>query len=214
MQLQPLSKTALIIEDHPLYRDALTHLLHALVGAQNTQATHSAEEGVQFALRLPNLAVILLDLGLPGLGGVEAIAAFRRLVPEVPIIVVSASEHRHDAMAALHAGAIAFVSKAISGEAMSDVVRRVLTGQLTEFEWHTPNDNTRLHVAPLPKLTSRQLETLALLAQGCSNKVIARRLDLAEITIKVHVSALFRVLDVVNRTQAVTVARRLGMIVD
>lgn len=206
-----MTKTALIIEDHPLYRDALIHLMQQIVGESETVAASSAEEGLRLAESLPNLALILLDLGLPGLNGIEAITTFQRKLPLVPIIVVSASENRQEVTAALQAGAIAFVSKAVSSEIMTDVVQRLLSGVLSKPEWimakgkNTTNDEFSL------KLTVRQHETLALLSQGLSNKEIALRLGLSEITVKVHVSALFKALNVVNRTQAVLTARRLGL---
>lgn len=206
-----MTQTALIIEDHPLYRDALIHLMQEIVGKSETVATNSAEKGLRLAETLPNLALILLDLGLPGLNGIEAIIAFRRKLPLVPIIVVSASENRQEATAALHEGAIAFVSKAVPAEIMTDVVRRLLSGALTEPEWITANGKNTIQDECWPKLTVRQHETLVLLSQGHSNKEIALRLALSEMTIKVHVSALFKALNVVNRTQAVLAARRLGL---
>jgi two-component system nitrate/nitrite response regulator NarL len=206
-----MTKTALIIEDHPLYRDALIHLMQQIVGESETVAASSAEEGLRLAEALPNLALILLDLGLPGLNGIEAITTFQRKLPLVPIIVVSASENRQEVTAALQAGVMAFVSKAVSSEIMTDVVQRLLSGVLSKPEWimakgkNTTNDEFSV------KLTVRQHETLALLSQGLSNKEIALRLGLSEITVKVHVSALFKALNVVNRTQAVLTARRLGL---
>jgi two-component system nitrate/nitrite response regulator NarL len=206
-----MTKTAIIIEDHPLYRDALIHLMQTIVGKSETVAVSSAEEGLRIAERLPNLALILLDLGLPGLNGIEAIIAFHRKLPLVPIIVVSASENRQEAAAALHAGAIAFVSKAVSAEVMTDAIQRLLAGALIEPEWITSNNKSKMRDELWPKLTERQHETLVLLSRGYSNKEIALHLGLAEITIKVHVSALFKALNVVNRTQAVLTARRLGI---
>ncbi len=206
-----MTRTALIIEDHPLYRDALIHLMQEIIGKSETVATNSAEKGLRLAETLPNLALILLDLGLPGLNGIEAIIAFHRKMPLIPIIVVSASENRQEVATALHEGAIAFVSKAVSAEIMTDVVRRILSGAITEPEWITANGKNTIQDEFWPKLTVRQHETLVLLSEGHSNKEIALRLGLSEMTIKVHVSALFRVLNVVNRTQAVLAARRLGL---
>lgn len=206
-----MTKTVLIIEDHPLYRDALIHLMQQIVGQSETVAASTAEDGLRLVEALPNLALILLDLGLPGLNGIEAIRAFHRKMPSVPIIVVSASENRQEATAALQAGAIVFVSKAVSAEIMTDVVQRLLSGTLTEPEWIVAKGINKSNDESSPKLTVRQHETLALLSQGYSNKEIALRLGLSEITVKVHVSALFKALNVVNRTQAVLTARSLGI---
>lgn len=206
-----MTQTVLIIEDHPLYRDALIHLMQEIVGKSETVATNSAENGLRLAETLPNLALILLDLGLPGLNGIEAIIAFHRKMPLIPIIVVSASENRQEVTAALREGAIAFVSKAVSAEIMTEIVRRTLSGAFTQPEWITVNGKNTIQDELWPKLTVRQHETLVLLSQGHSNKEIALRLGISEITIKIHVSALFKALNVVNRTQAVLEARRLGL---
>lgn len=208
-----MAQTALIVEDHPLYRGALVHLMQAIVGVPDTVAVSSAEEGLRRAATLPCLGLVLLDLGLPGLSGIEAILAYQRHCPLVPLVVVSASEDRQEATAALRAGAMVFMSKAVSTETMSDVVRRVLSGTLRMPEWITPSGKVSLAGSAL-KLTQRQQETLVLLSQGHTNKEIGLRMGLAEITVKVHVSAVFRLLGVVNRTQAVLAARRMGLCVD
>lgn len=206
-----MAQTALIIEDHPLYRGALIQLLQGVVGEAGTVAVSSAEAGLRLLDGLPDLALVLLDLGLPGLNGVEAIKAFLQARPAVPILVVSASENRQEANAALRAGAIVFLSKAVSTEAITDVARRVLSGVVVKNEWITASGTQTLGGAGRLVLTPRQQETLELLSNGHSNKEIGLRMGVAEITVKVHVSALFRALDVVNRTQAVLVARRMGL---
>ncbi len=201
--------TALIIEDHPLYRGALVQLMNRLVGETAVRAVSSAEEGLRLQNML-SLSLIVLDLGLPGMNGIDALSAFVRQYPSVPIIVVSASEDRAEATSVLRAGARVFISKAVSAETITNVAHRILSGSLVEPEWITPKGKTAMG-GSLLKLTPRQQETLELLAQGHSNKEIGLRLGLAEITVKVHVSAVFRALDVVNRTQAVLAARRQGL---
>jgi len=209
--ISPMTKTVLIVEDHPLYRGALIHLIQAIVGENRTIAVNSAEDGLRLITNLPPLGLLLLDLGLPGLSGIEAITAFQRKLPTTPIIVVSASEDRQEATSALRAGAKVFISKAVSSEIMTDVVKRLLSQTIVESEWITQNGKMMLGAATPLKITPRQQETLVLLSQGYSNKEIGLRMGLAEITVKVHVSAIFRALDVVNRTQAVLAARRVGL---
>jgi DNA-binding NarL/FixJ family response regulator len=206
-----MAVTALVVEDHPLYRSALAHLLQQLFGGAAVAAASSAEEGLKLAAEAPGLRVILLDPGRPGMNGVEAIAAFRRQCPEVALVAVSASEDRRDATAAFRAGALAFVSKAASTEMLSDVARRAAAGELKPSTWVTPSGFTTSAESSLPMLTPRQLEILALLCQGHPNKEIGLRLGLAEVTVKMHVTSLFRQLGVANRTQAVLAARRLGL---
>jgi DNA-binding NarL/FixJ family response regulator len=214
MQTSALTGCALIVEDHPLYRDALLQLLRQLFEPAMVQAASSAEEGLKLAESIAGLRLVLVDPGLPGLNGSEAVAAFRRLQPGVAVVAISASEDRRDAMAALRAGAMAFISKAASNEVVIDVVRRLCNGEIREPLWITPTGALAVtdELSEPSLLTPRQREILALLCQGHGNKEIGLRLGLAEITVKMHVSAVFRTLQVANRTQAVLAARRLGLV--
>jgi DNA-binding NarL/FixJ family response regulator len=205
-----MAGSALIVEDHPLYRDALSHVLRPIFGDGAVTATASAEEGLRHVQQTPGLLLILLDPGLPGLNGVEAVAAFRKLRTDVPIIAISASDDRRGAEAALRAGAIAFVSKAASTDLVSDLVRRVCAGEVTAPLWIGAPGAASAAGEAGADLTPRQREILSLLCQGHPNKEIGLRLGLAEVTVKMHVSSLFRVLGVANRTQALLAARRLG----
>ena len=206
-----MPETALIIEDHPLFRAALIHLVRATLPDVEPIAANTAEAALKLASSLSNIRLILLDPGLPGINGAEAIAALLRACPAAQLIAVSASEDRRDAMAALRAGASVFVSKAVSTEILGELLRRVLAGEVKAPEWITPQGSDTLKDDPALALTARQREVLTLLSQGHSNKEIGLRLDLAEITVKTHVSAIFRALNVANRTQAVLAARRLGL---
>lgn len=199
---------ALIIDDHPLYRDALMQLLSA-IGETGVRVASSAEEALRMSFALAEPRIILLDFQLPGVSGTEAIAAMVRRFPGVPILAVSASEDRRDAGAALRAGARHFVSKAVSTEVLSEVIRRVLGGDTTSAPWITPSGPGALEADGNSPLTPRQLEILSLL--HLPNKEIGLRLKLAEVTVKMHVSAIFRVLEVANRTQAMQAARNLAL---
>ena len=206
-----MKKSALIIEDHPIYRDALVVFMRALLGESKVVAVSSTEEGLGCAGNIDDLGLILLDLGLPGMNGVEAVISLRRKCPEAAIIVVSASEDRREAAAVLRAGAKAFISKAVSTKIISDVVQKILAGESLESPWITATGNQTIGDEPLLMLTPRQRETLVFLCQGYSNKEIGLRLGLAEITVKIHISSIFRALNVVNRTQAALAARRFGL---
>jgi two-component system, NarL family, nitrate/nitrite response regulator NarL len=203
-----MSGSALIIDDHPLYRDALMQLLSA-VGETGIRVANSAEEALRMSFVLAEPRIILLDFQLPGISGTEAIAAMLRRFPGVPIIAVSASEDRRDASAALRAGARHFISKAVSTEVLSEVIRRVIAGDYSSPPWITPAGAGAPEVDSNSPLTPRQLEILSLL--HLPNKEIGLRLKLAEVTVKMHVSAIFRVLEVANRTQAMQAARNLAI---
>lgn len=202
--------SALIIDDHPLYRDALAQLLRSILSESSVQAASSAGEGLRVAECLPELRLVLLDFSLPGVSGTEAIATILRKFPSVIIIAVSASEQRRDASAALRAGAKQFISKAVSTEVMANAIRRVLQGDFSAPRWLTPTGAGMLESNEPSLLTPRQLEILSQL--HLSNKEIGLRLGLAEVTVKMHVSSIFRALNVANRTQATQAARCLALL--
>jgi DNA-binding NarL/FixJ family response regulator len=204
-----MSGSALIIDDHPLYRDALTQLLSAILGDSAVASASSAEEALRIAEPLTDLRIVLMDFGLPGMSGTEAIGAMLRRFPNAAVIAVSASEDHRDAGAALRAGARHFVSKAVTTDVLADTIRRVLAGDVSAPEWITPSGPGVLAPGDHSPLTPRQIEILSLL--HLSNKEIGLRLGLAEVTVKMHVSAIFRVLEVANRTQAMQAARRLSL---
>ena len=206
-----MAGTALVVEDHPLYRDALSHVLRPIFGSEGVHGASTAEEGLRAAASDPALCLVLLDPGLPGLQGCEAVAAFRRAMPNVAVIAISASDDRREAAAALRAGASAFVSKAAPTEVVARLVKRVIRGELAEPVWIGASGAEGAYQEPGEDFTPRQLEILALLCQGHPNKEIGLRLGLAEVTVKMHVSSIFRVLGVANRTQAVLEARRRGL---
>ena len=164
-----MTKSALIIEDHPIYRDALMIFLRAVLGEHNVKAASSTEEALaQFGL-MDDLGLILLDLGLPGLNGVEAVSSLHRKCPTASIIVISASEDRREVSAALRAGAKAFISKAVSTKVISEVVQKVLAGEMLESEWIALRGDHVAGEEQLLTLTPRQRETLVFLCQGLSN---------------------------------------------
>jgi DNA-binding NarL/FixJ family response regulator len=182
-----------------------------IVGADQTIEVSSAEDGLRQLANMPAPGLILMDMGLPGVTGIEALTAFQRCCPSVPIAVLSASEERQQAAAVLRAGARIFMSKSVSTETLVAVARQLLAGNIGAPRWITSRGETSVLGNHAVNLSVRQQETLHLLLQGYSNKEIGLRLGLAEITVKTHVSAVFRLLGVVNRTQAVLAARRLGL---
>lgn len=207
-----MTNSVLIIEDHPLYCDALVPLLQEVFKDSKVVIAASAEEGLRLAANLFNLRLILLDLNLPGLGGSEAVAAFYQSYPTATIVVISASEDRRDVTAALRDGARAFISKNVSRSVMLDTIHRALAGKLSKPEWIRPEHNgVFLEEQTLP-LNQRQHQILKLLARGCTNREIATQVGLAEITVKQHITVIFRVLGVENRSQALLAIRRFGFV--
>ena len=204
-----MDKTVLVVDDHPLFRKALVSLIEEAKVCREVIGAASAEEGLA-RVRESRVDLILLDLGLPGAAGVDAIGLFRR-VSDASIVVVSASEHRQEVNSALRAGAGAVVSKSVSMDTLKDIVARALAGSMPEQKWVRPAGSLALADEGGRGMTLRQQEIATLLMDGYSNKEIGMRLGVAEITVKTHLTAIFRLLGVVNRTQAVVAIRRLGL---
>ncbi|WFP48893.1 response regulator transcription factor [Methylomonas sp. EFPC3] len=207
----------LIVDDHTLFREALLHVLKQL---DNNVLVHEAAntgEASNLLSHRRNLDLVLLDIDLPGQDGLSALPGMREQAPTVPIVVLSGSESSQHVNAALESGAVGYIPKSCSGHEMLTALRIVLQGDI----YVPPRLLGKLDVAPTLKvetdagqhpLTARQIEVLELMAQGLPNKSIARRLNLAEGTVKLHVAAILRALDAGNRTQAVTAAARLGLL--
>jgi DNA-binding NarL/FixJ family response regulator len=207
-----MEKTVLVVDDHPLFRSALVGLIEE-GSSIATIAASTAEEGLQ-RVRETNVDVVLLDLGLPGVSSVDAVALFRRACT-AEIIVVTASERRHEIAAAVKAGAAVIVSKSLSSQKLREVIDQVLDSSFSsDNKWICPAGAISLAEESNVVLTGRQQEVAALLVNGYSNREIGSRLGLAEITIKTHLTGIFRMLGVVNRTQAVGALPRLGIVMD
>jgi DNA-binding NarL/FixJ family response regulator len=209
----------LIIDDHPLFQDGLAVMLRKFDDAVEVRTAYNAESGLAVA-RTHELDLVLLDLGLPGMDGHSALCEFRRDYPALPIIVLSASDEPDDVSRAIHAGALGYIPKSSPTYILFAALRQVLEGNvyipaaLRQAEYSAPPVRTAEPPPAAPgeePLSLRQLEVLAHLCQGLSNRQIAEKLSLSEKTIKGYVTGIFRALGVVNRTQAVLAAKKLGM---
>jgi len=210
----------LVVDDHPLIREALKQVLGTLDSEIQVLEAQSAKEALAISEDQQDLHLILLDLGLPGEDGLEALPLLRERSPHVPVVVFSANDLPDVVRRAIDAGAMGFIPKTSSNTLLINALRFVLSGGV-----YLPVEVLR-QPAPgvMPAaaagsaiglrelgLTQRQGQVLALLVQGKSNKLICRELDLAEGTVKVHVAAVLKALGVSNRTQAVMAVSRLGI---
>jgi DNA-binding NarL/FixJ family response regulator len=208
----------LLADDHPLMREGVRHVLDKL--AENVSIVDAGDFPGLFAMAAmhPDLDLALVDLNMPGLPGIEGMAQFRSRFPAIPLVVLSASESRHDIQRVLDLGAAGYIPKASPPAIMRNALDLVLAGGVyVPPVMLAPDSGLAGHEAEAfaalrhTGLTTRQMEVLRLLVQGCPNKVIARHLDLTEGTVKIHVTAIFRALGVNNRTEAALAVRRLGI---
>lgn len=212
----------LIADDHDLFRAGFGMVLNEL--GEETQLIQAANltEAMACAQAEPTLDLALLDINMPAMNGVVGLKQFRGQFPEVPVVIVSGSDELLDVQQMLGAGAAGFIHKATAPTVMLSALRLVLAGgvyvpphamRLEPAKSNAPA-STQARMGWEGKLTGRQMEVLRLLALGKPNKLIARDLDLSEGTVKIHLSAIFRILDVNNRTEAVLVAQQLSLMLD
>ncbi len=206
----------LVIDDHPLVQQAISLVLrHADPGA-SIRIAGTLEEGLALATAAPpDLA--LLDLALPRLAGLDALDTWRRRFPDVRVVILSAAADGATISRALACGASGFIPKGSSADIVEHALRLVIAGgRYVPPEVLAEHASTAVpaHAAPGVAgagLTARQLDVLRLLASGESNKGIARTLEMAERTVKDHVTAIFRALHVTSRSQAAVEAVRRGL---
>jgi DNA-binding NarL/FixJ family response regulator len=209
----------LVIDDHPLIQEALRHVLAALDPTLEFIQAQDASEAHAVLSREPDADLILLDLALPGCDGFELLAELRREWPGMPVLVLSATHDRDTVEHALDLGAMGFIPKTANTRVLLEALQLVLAGGV-----YVPSEQTRAAATLRPRatvtrpeqlgLTLRQADVLKLLVQGKPNKLICRDLKLSEGTVKVHVSAILRALNVRNRTQVVIELARRGVRLD
>jgi len=214
-----MSVKLIIADDHPLIREALTDTFSAFPAEYEVRAVADGHGLLCELAEHREAAMVLLDLFMPGPDGFELLATVREEYPGVKVVVLTASEDPADLETAARLGAAGYVLKSEPSHELVTVVQRVLSGE-TAFPdsgcFHPdvagPDRAPETDGASDLSLTDRQMEVLKLIADGFSNKEIARKLDLSENTVKIHVSGIFRALGVSNRTQAAVAARQSGVL--
>jgi DNA-binding NarL/FixJ family response regulator len=201
----------LLADDHGVIRDGLGGLIEGLEGVELVGTASDGAEAVELARELqPD--VILMDLDMPRMDGIEAT---RRIVAERPkaaVLVLTAFSDRPRILGALEAGACGYLLKDVASEDVAEGIRAAARGE-------SPLDpraartvlSARTEPDPLAGLSRREREVLDALVEGLPNKLIARRLEISEKTVKSHLTRVFRALDVTDRTQAALWAERHGL---
>lgn len=199
----------LICDDHALFREGLELVLEQL-GPASLTSVGDAESALARVREDDGFDLVLLDLRLPGMSGFEALDALRREHPDVPVVVLSASENVGDVRAVLARGASGFIPKSARGSVLLEALRQVLAGHVYVPEVLVDAGEPGVPVASRV-LTGRQIEVLRLLARGLTNREIAEVLRISEETAKTHVKHIYEALDVSNRTEAAMRMRELGL---
>ena len=211
----------LIVEDHALVREGLLHTLKKLgpdvicVGAQNAEEAMALLEDSS-----KNYALCLLDLMLPGLNGMGFLGVLHKRFPDLPVVIISALDDHSTIERAMRAGAAGFVSKSSPGDVLLKALHSILDGNVyvpksfrddSLAQRNNPRRNRRSSptssIADQFKLTPAQMRVLEPLVQGKTNRQISELLGLTEGTIKVHVSAILKAMNVDNRSQALLLVK-------
>jgi DNA-binding NarL/FixJ family response regulator len=197
----------LVADDHELFRDAIKRLVSDSWPGVVLDEAGDLDGALEQLASEKAIDLVLIDLRMPGLAGPESLAALREGYPDSKIIVVSASESKDDILAALGAGVHGYVPKTLPSKSIRAAIENVLNGgvyvpaQVTERS--APQPSRRGLDGNQPHLTARQNEVLEALATGASNKEIARKLNLTEGTVKIHLAAIYRQISVKSRGEAI-----------
>jgi len=204
----------LIVDDHALFREGLCHVLNAYDEDVSIVEASDYDHALQHASNNPDLDMVLLDLNMPGKDGFATLGSFTKHYPALPVVIISASSQQGDIQRTLEAGAVGYIPKDTTSTVMLSALRLILSGGIyvPQNQVHTPGKGGDQNGGNKSSLTTRQIEVLNLIVKGCSNKEIALQMNVAEATVKMHVTAILRSLGVNNRTQAAMAAEKLGLL--
>ncbi|CAN1601089.1 Glycerol metabolism activator [Pseudomonas mediterranea] len=203
----------LIADDHPLFREAIHNVISDGFPGSEVMETADLDSALALTAEHDDLDLILLDLNMPGMHGLNGLINLRNEAPTIPVVIVSAEQDKQIVLQAITYGAVGFITKSSPRSQMTDAIEQILNGNV-----YLPPDiirtqknpvGRRLNETPafppelLQALTRKQLLVLERMTKGESNKQIAYTLDIAETTVKAHVSAILRKLNVHNRVQAI-----------
>jgi DNA-binding NarL/FixJ family response regulator len=204
----------IIVDDHPLFRGALSQALRDAFDKAEVLEAGSLDELIERLAAAGETDLILLDLTMPGVHGVSGLLYLRAQNPEVPVVIVSASDDAATIRQCLDCGASGFIPKSQPVEKIREAIRRVIGGEVwlpADVDLNNlPSGESAELVSRLSTLTPQQVRVLMMLGEGLLNKQIAVKLGVSEATIKAHVSAILQKLGVDSRTQAVIAINKIG----
>lgn len=206
----------LIADDHELARFALCEVLKRIDPTAEILECGHLEEASRLAAEKEGLDLIVLDLVMPGMTGIDDVTVIQRQCPDTPVAIISGQFSRTDVVQALRNGAAGFISKSLGLRGLENAFRVVLAGdkyvpvELMGVDGTNGPAERKKDDRPFPNLTLRQRQVLNELVNGRSNTAIALALDISEATVKLHVGGILRKLGAKNRTEAATMAMERG----
>ncbi|RJX65414.1 DNA-binding response regulator [Vibrio sinensis] len=202
--------TIIIADDHPLFRNALFQSVHMAISGANLLEADSLDALLTLLSKENEPDLLLLDLKMPGANGMSGLIQLRAEYPELPIVVISASEDSSVVTQVKSHGAFGFIPKSSDMRELISALNQVLEGEPFFPEGSITNNAACNDLAQkISTLTPQQYKVLGMLSDGLLNKQIAYELNVSEATIKAHMTAIFRKLGVKNRTQAVILLQQL-----
>ncbi|MCE8034028.1 response regulator transcription factor [Billgrantia tianxiuensis] len=201
----------LIADDHPLFRDAISRVVGDGFPGSELLETENLEATLAVTVDEEDLDLILLDLNMPGMSGLTGLIQLRNEAPTIPVAIISAEEDKNVMLQAVSCGAVGFLTKSSPKEQLIKAIAQILEGNIYlpseimragSTRPQEPSERT-ITAEQLETLTRKQLQVLEHMTRGESNKMIAYNLNIAETTVKAHVSAILRKLGVSNRVQAI-----------
>ena len=206
----------LIADDHPLFREAIHNVISDGFPDSEVMETADLDSALGLTQEHDDLDLILLDLNMPGMHGLNGLINLRNEAPTIPVVIVSAEQDKQVVLQAITYGAVGFITKSSPRAQMTEAIEQILNGNVylpsdiirTQKSSPRRNHQDEHGIPPelLQALTRKQLLVLERMTKGESNKQIAYNLDIAETTVKAHVSAILRKLNVHNRVQAILCA--------
>lgn len=204
----------LIADDHPLFREAISSVISSGFEGSEIIETDDLDSALEITRENDDLDLILLDLNMPGMHGLNGLITLRNEAPSIPVVIVSAEEDKQVVLQAITYGAVGFITKSSPRAQMTEAIQQILNGNVylpsdiirtgkESGHRRSRGDDNPISPELLNSLTRRQLLVLERMSKGESNKQIAYNLNIAETTVKAHVSAILRKLGVHNRVQAI-----------